>query len=284
MDEGKGPGAPARRARAIGTHALGAGVAVLVVVLMILWGVQRHLTYFPAGPPPPVARVLPGGTEVVLPTADGLRLDAWWLEAGPTAVLVLPGNAGNRAGRAPLAMALRDLGLSVLLVDYRGYGGNPGTPSQAGLLADARAAAHWLAARSEVEHVVVFGESLGAAVAVGLAREFPPSAVVLRSPFTSLADVARVHYGPVPRWLVRDRFPAEQWIGSMTAPVLVVAGDVDEVVPVGLSRRLSEAAAGPSTFVVVPGADHNDAALLDGDVLVRAVREFLAGAGLLDAT
>jgi uncharacterized protein len=287
MDDGDGPAAPARGrrrgARAHSARAIAVGGVLFMVVVVTLWGAQRRLTYFPAGAPPPVSRSLPGGVEVVLPTEDGLRLDAWWLEAGPTAVLVLPGNAGNRAGRAPLAVALHDLGLSVLLVDYRGYGGNAGTPSQAGLLADARAAQEWLAKRPDLDHVVVFGESLGAAVAVGLAREFPPSAVVLRSPFTSLPDVARVHYGPIPRWLVRDPFPAEQWIGSVRVPVLVVASDIDEVVPVALSRRLVEAAAGPSALVLVPGAGHNDRALLDGDVLVGALRDFLSALGLVDA-
>lgn len=126
--------------------------------------------------------------------------------------MVLPGNAGNRAGRVPLATALRRLGLSVLLVDYRGYGANPGTPSQDGLLADARAAADWLTAREDVDDVVYLGESLGAAEAAGLARERTPAALVLRSPFTSLVDMARTRYGPVPRWLLRDLAPiASRW-------------------------------------------------------------------------
>jgi fermentation-respiration switch protein FrsA (DUF1100 family) len=248
--------------------------------LVVLWSLQRRLTYFPAGPPPPVEDVLPGAEEVAVTTADGLRLHAWWAAAGPTAVLVLHGNGGNRAGRAPLAAALRDHGLSVLLLDYRGYGGNPGTPSQAGLLDDARAAADWLHARRDVEDVVYFGESLGAAVAVGLARERPARALVLRSPFTSLADVARTHYGPVPGWLLRDPYPAVDWIDRVTAPVLVVAGEQDTIVPVGLSRRLAEAADELRRFVTVPGADHNDRALLDGDGLLDAVVSFLADQGV----
>lgn len=251
-------------------------VALVALGLVVIgWALQRRLVYFPAGPPPPVARVLPGATQVDVTTSDGLDLQAWWVEAGPTAVLVLPGNAGNRAGRAPLAAALRDRGLSVLLLDHRGYGGNPGTPSEAGLLADARAAAAWLRERPGVEAVVYFGESLGSAVAVGIARDDPPDALVLRSPFPSLVDVARVHYGPVPAWLVRDRYPTGAWIGSVASPLLVVVGEQDGIVPTDLSRRVLELAPEPRRFVSVPDAGHNDRALLDGDVLIEAVTTFL---------
>jgi fermentation-respiration switch protein FrsA (DUF1100 family) len=123
---------------------------VILGVIVVVWSFQRRLVYLPGGPPPPVEQVFHGAVEVTLTTSDGLDLQAWWVEAGPTAVLVLPGNAGNRAGRVPLAAALEKRGLSVLLLDYRGYGGNPGTPSQAGLLTDARAAADWLRARPNV--------------------------------------------------------------------------------------------------------------------------------------
>lgn len=260
---------------------LAAVLAVLLVVAVVLWSAQRRLTYFPAGPPPPVEQVLPSGTEVVITTDDDLDLRAWWLPGGRTAVMVLPGNGGNRAGRAMLATALGELGVSVLLVDYRGYGGNPGTPSQAGLLTDARAAAGWLDARRDVDDVVYFGESLGSAVAVGLARRNPPAAMVLRSPFTSLVDVARTHYGPLPGWLLRDRYPALEWIDAVSVPLLVVASRADEIIPHALSTRLYEAASEPKTIAIVPDAGHNDPDLLDGQVMIGAVRDFLAAHGLL---
>lgn len=252
-----------------------------ILSLAALRVMAPHLTYVPGPAPPPVATVLPGGEDVALTTVDGLELTAWWLDGGPTAVLVLPGNAGNRAARAPLATALHERGLSVLLVDYRGYGGNPGSPDQGGLLADAGAAADWLAARSDVEHVVHLGESLGGAVALGLAREHAPDAVVLRSPFTSLTDVARAQFGPVPRWLLRDRFPAETWVADLDAPLLVVTGSRDNVVPTELSRRLFDAAPEPKSLVTVPGAGHNDRALLDGDVFIGALDAFLDEHGLV---
>ena len=128
---------------------------------------------------------------------------------------------------------------------------------------------------------MVFGESIGAAVAVGLAVDRPPAALVLRSPFTSLGDVACVHDGPVPDWLLRDRYPSLQRVGRLSSPLLVVAGDADGIVPIELSRRLFAAAPEPKQFVAVPGAGHNDLALLSGPLLIDAVTSFLEQQELL---
>jgi fermentation-respiration switch protein FrsA (DUF1100 family) len=207
-------------------------VAVVLVLAALAWLFQRRLIYLPTpGKVPPAPIVLHAGQDVAFDTADGLRLAGWFVPAaagqGRATVLVLSGNAGNRAARAPLAAKLSRAGLSVLLVDYRGYGGNPGSPSESGLLADARAARAYLAARGDVDpaRLVYFGESLGAAVAVRLALEWPPMALVLRSPFTSLADVGRVHYPFLPvRLLLRDRYASIEQVGGLRCPVLVVAG------------------------------------------------------------
>jgi uncharacterized protein len=256
-------------------------VAVVVaLLLLVVFALQRRLVYFPAGRPPPVADVLPGGSEVTFTTADGVALSAWYLPGGPVGVVVLPGNAGNRAGRVPLATALAELGLSVVLVDYRGYGGNPGTPTQVGLERDGEAAATWLAARPGLRHVVYFGESIGAAVAIAVAVRHPPAALILRSPFTSLADVARVHYGPVPDWLLRDRFPSAERVASVEAPVLVIAGEDDRIVPIAQSRRLFAAANEPKHFVAIPSAGHNDLALLHGERMMAEIATFLSVHGL----
>lgn len=251
-------------------------VMVPVVVLLVLaWALQRRLIYLPSGRVPAAGSVLPGAEEVSFDTEDGLRLRGWFVPgtAGAT-VLVFNGNAGNRADRAALAAALGRAGLSVLLFDYRGYGGNPGHPSESGLAADARAARGYLLSRPDVRpaSIVYFGESLGAAVAVGLAAEHPPAALVLRSPFTALADVAQLHYPYLPaRLLLKDRYDSLARIRLVRCPLLVVAGGADGIVPAAQSRELHDAAAEPKRYVEIPGAGHNDLELLAGDRLVREV-------------
>jgi len=242
-------------------------------MLSRIWAQQRRLIYFPS--PGPVPYVV-GARDVVLETEDGIRLGAWYFPAGRTAVLVCNGNGGDRSMRAPLAAALNRLGYSVLLFDYRGYGGNPGSPTEDGLAADARAARAWLDAQPDVDRIAYFGESLGAAVAIGLAMQRPPAALVLRSPFTSLSDVAAVHYPWLPaRRLLLDRYPSIERIASVSAPLLVIAGDRDDIVPEALSRRLYDAAGEPKRYVVIRGAGHNDADLLDGPQMLDEVDRWL---------
>jgi uncharacterized protein len=203
---------------------------------------------------------------------------------GP-AVLVCNGNGGNRSMRAPLAAALARMGLHVLLFDYRGYGGNPGHPSEDGLAADARAALDQLVTRPEVDpaRVVYFGESLGAAVALRLATERPPAALVLRSPFASLAEVGRLHYPLLPvSLLLRDRYDSAALADRLATPLLVVAGGRQQSIPNSHSRRLFAAASQPKRLAVLNGADHNDPDLLAGPWLLAELRRFLAGVpGLL---
>lgn len=255
-------------------------IIVLALVVAGLWRFQRHLIYFPGGDVPPVADMLPGFSDVTLMTTDGLELAAWYREPqyspAMAVVVVFPGNAGSRADRVPLGSRLAESGLGVLLVDYRGYGGNPGSPSETGLALDARAAVRFLDRAAPGHPIVLFGESLGAAVAVELAVDEPPAALILRSPFTSLTDVARTHYSPgPPPFLLRDRYPSDQRIGSVSAPVLVIAGSEDSIVPTAQSRKLYDLAPEPKELLVVPGADHNDAELLAGGSVVETVRRFI---------
>jgi uncharacterized protein len=270
-----------------------APLTVIVIVTLVasglialMWSQQRRLIYFPSpGPVPSAAVVLPNGRDVVIDTEDGIRLGAWYFPIAGTApaVLVCNGNGGDRSMRAALAVALNRMGLSVLLFDYRGYGGNPGNPSEEGLAADARAAQAWLAAQPEVDpqRIAYFGESLGAAVTIGLAVQRPPAALVLRSPFTSLADVGAVHYPWLPvRRLLLDHYPSIERIASVRAPVLVIAGDRDDIVPARLSRRLFDAAGEPKRYVVIRSAGHNDPDLLDGRQMLDEIAGFLSSTGL----
>ena len=258
--------------------------AVAIALLTLLYVAQRRMIYFPGSTVPDAP--LPVGTEVLeLLTDDGLRLGAWFLPAtdgppGPApAVLVFNGNAGDRSHRLPLAASLAERGYGVLLFDYRGYAGNPGSPSEDGLRADARAAADALAARPDVdrERIVYFGESLGAAVAGGLAGERPPAALVLRSPPSSIADVGRHHYPylPILDQLLMDRYPLADQIRLVRSPLLVLVTEADEIVPEELSRRVFDAASEPKRYGRLSAEHHNDPAFLAGDELLAEVSAFL---------
>ena len=258
-----------------------AGALVAVALLALVWIGQRRMMYFPMGiVPPPDAAGLREAATITFDTADGLTLHGWYVAPEPAhgTVIVFNGNAGNRAYRSSLARALSAHGLAVLLFDYRGFGGNPGSPSETGLMADARAARAWLAAHPGAASLPVtyFGESLGAAVAAALAVESPPAVLVLRSPFTSMAEVGAVHYPVLPvRWLVRDRYATIDLIARVRSPLLVIAGDRDSIVPVEQSRRVYDAATADKTLVILPGADHNDDELLSGPALIEAVVSFV---------
>jgi hypothetical protein len=257
---------------------------VLLALGVVAWTQQRRLMYFPfAEVPSPGAVGVSGVSEVSFPTADGLRLNAWFVSRTPApefTVIVFNGNAGNRAFRAPLADALAHANLAVLLFDYRGFGGNPGSPSESGLMNDARAARAYVAGRPGVDRarLVYFGESLGTAVATQLAVEHPPAALVLRSPFTSMTDVGSHHYSLLPvRWLLRDRYATIDRIARVKAPILVIGGDQDRIVPIEQTRRVYEAAPDPKSLLVINGADHNDDSLLAGREMIDGVLRFLRG-------
>ena len=258
---------------------------IVIVILGVVWLAQRSLIYFPDGRvPAPAAVGLAAAEAVGFRTEDGLDLEAWFVPAREPAadrtIVMFNGNAGNRAHRAPLAALFAEYGWATLLVDYRGYGGNPGLPSERGLQRDARAAIGYLASRGDVNlaRVVYFGESLGAAVAIELATEFPPAALILRSPFASLAATGHHHYPFLPvRLLLRDRYPSIDRIAAIDGPKLFIAGDQDRIVPLDDTQALFDAAGEPKRLVVIPGADHNDEALFSGPALLGAVREFLEG-------
>lgn len=257
-------GAVARGALVVG--------AVVVVALVALWVFQRRLIYFPTGDPgsPPT-----GWLATSVATDDGIELGVWH-RVPPTegaVVVVFNGNAGNRRDRLPLGSALARDGFVVVLFDYRGYGGNEGSPSEPGLASDARAVAAWAREEYPDRPLLFLGESLGAAVAVGEAVERPPDGLVLRSPFTSLADAASANYFGIPTgWLLRDSYPTVDRIEDLDRPVTVVAGTADSIVPISQSHRVFDRAAVPFEWVPVDGADHNDPELNSGPEVIAAVR------------
>lgn len=251
------------------------GAVVWLVLVGLAWAFQRSLIYLPDAAAP----VAPDDVEeVALTTGDGLELTSWFLAVDDpvSTVLVTPGNAGNRALRLPLARELAARGHQVLLLDYRGYGGNPGRPDGDGLIADAVAAHDHLVGRGDVDpdRVVHLGESIGTGVAAGVSAQREPAAVVLRSPFPELADAGARAYPFLPvRTLLRDRFLVTERLAPLDVPVLVVAGSADRIVPTDLSERVADDLGAP--LVLVDRAGHDDRALLDGDRYLDAVDGFL---------
>ena len=208
--------------------------------------------------------------DVVFEAEDGERLHGWWIPAlRPPSIghlLYCHGNGGNIGDRVPQARALADAGLDVLLFDYRGYGRSSGSPDEPGTYRDGRAALRALLSRPGVDagRVVYLGESLGGGVALALALESPPLGLVLESTFTSVREMARLHYPLVPRALVPDAYPNLARIAGLRAPLLVIHGERDEVVPLAHGQALFASAPEPKWLRVVAGAGHNDLALLAG--------------------
>ena len=209
--------------------------------------------------------------------ADGTKLHGWYLPhpRARAVVLFCHGNGGNITHRADALRRLNRAGVSVLMFDYRGYGRSEGKPSEAGILADARAARAWLATRENIREsdIVMMGESLGGAAAVDLAARDGARALVLESTFSSLPDVGAYHYPWLPvRLLARTQLDSLSKIGNYQGPLLQVHGDQDTIVPIEFGRRLFEAANEPKQFLMLPGHDHNDTL---PDTYYDALAEFI---------
>ncbi len=222
---------------------------------------QRRMIYHP-GPlgRSPAAAGVPEMAAVSVRTGDGLVLGGWYAAGRrPATIVLFHGNTGSLADRAHKARVLLDAGFGVFLAGYRGFGGNDGAPDEAGLYADARAALVWLGGQGVAPGAIaVYGESLGTGVAVQMAVEGPVGAVVLEAPYTSLPELAPTMVPlALARLLMRDHFASLAKIRRVAAPLLIVHGEQDRVVPVTMGRRLLAAApAGEALFPAAAG--HND--------------------------
>jgi uncharacterized protein len=263
--------------------ALGAGAVYAALAVAAYLG-QRRLMYFPDR-----ARTLPaevglaGVTERVLETPDGYRVIAWYGKAQPgrPTLLYFHGNGGSLAIRAPRIARFVDEGWGVYMMTYRGYGGSTGSPSEAANVADARLAYHALVKEGvPPTSIIAYGESLGSGIAVRIAAELPVAGVILDAPYTSIVDVAAQAYPFLPvRLFLIDRYDTIRYIAAIKAPLLILHGANDGVVPVAMGRELARLAPEPKRLVVFPDGHHSDL-YINGNNAIDAVRAWIDGLGV----
>ena len=245
-------------------------------VLALMYVFQRTLIYFPDRTrTPPAAAGLPQAEEVALTSSDGEKLIAWHVapRGDKPVVLYFHGNGGALNLRADRFRDLTADGTGLVALSYRGYGGSSGWPSEDGLIRDARAAYDFAAARYAAERIVLWGELLGTGVAVALAAERPVAGVILDAPFTSAIDVGAAAYPFAPvRWMIKDTFHSDRRIVRVKAPILVLHGERDRVVPIAFGERLFVLANEPKRFVRFPAGGHVD---LDDFGAMAEVQKFL---------
>ena len=260
--------APARR------HLSPVGVAgvaglfvfgVLYLYLCVTYAIhQREYQYTLGGTrSTPEAAAAAGFTEVKIATADGERLDGWWRPPPATergVVLFLHGTPGTVPDQVWRLGQLQHSGLGILAIDWRGYGGSTGDPTELGLRADARAGFDFIRAAAPQSKIAVFGESLGTGPAVALARDRPVAGVLLNAPYASVRRLFELRGLPIPyRWLMKDPFDSEALVGGVTAPLLILHGTDDPAIPVAEAHRLYDAAHEPKMIFIADGAGHLDA-------------------------
>ncbi len=242
---------------------LGSALAAYGVLVGGLYVFQRHLLYFPDTRRPELGDLVALGVrEITLKTVDGLSLLSWYLPPRDSRPVIayFHGNGGHVGYRAERLRWFARSGYGVLMTEYRGYGGNPGTPSEAGLVADGVAALDFLGGEGIApDRLVIYGESLGSGVAVPLAAQREVAGLILEAAFTSVAEIAQHHYSFIPASaLLRDRFDSLARIGDVKAPILVLHGERDRVVPLRFGRALFDAAPEPKELWLSSAAGHED--------------------------
>jgi uncharacterized protein len=253
-------------------------LALYVGVAATMYFAQRSLMYFPETVhTTPAAAGLPEAQEVPLKAADGVAVVVWYVppQDGKPVIIYFHGNGGALEYRVARFRKLMSNGIGLVALEYRGYGGLSGSPTEQGLIADANAAYDFAAARYPVQQIVVWGESLGSGVAVALAAEKPVGRVILEAPFTSAVAVGEMRYWYLPvRLLMKDQFRSDERIGKVTAPLLILHGLHDRTVPYAMGEHLFELANKPKHIVRFLDGGHED---LDANGALDAVGRFLAG-------
>jgi fermentation-respiration switch protein FrsA (DUF1100 family) len=246
-------------------------------IVALMYFAQRALMYFPYTERlSPQDAGFPQAVEAELTASDGVRILAWTVapQPGKPVVLYFHGNGGSLAHRVARFEKLTDDGTGLVALSYRGYGGSEGAPSEEGLIDDARAAYAFARETYPDAPLVLWGESLGTGVAVAIAAEHDVAAVILEAPFTSAADVAFIAYPFLPvSLLMKDQFRSDARIGKVTAPLLIMHGTADRIVPFRLGERLYALANEPKAFVRFADGGHED---LDRYDHLSAARKFLS--------
>jgi fermentation-respiration switch protein FrsA (DUF1100 family) len=247
-------------------------------VLGLMYVFQRSLMYFPdRARTPPAAAGLSQVQEVILKSTDGENLIAWYMPPQESKPLVIyfHGNGGALNLRADRFRWLTADGFGLLALSYRGYGGSTGKPTEAGMLLDAMAAYDFAATRYPSGRIVLWGESLGTGVAVALAADRQIGGLILDAPFTSAVDIGAAAYPFLPvRWFMKDSFRSNERIGRVKAPLLVLHGEQDHIVPIAFGERLFALANEPKKMARFPSGGHVN---LDDHGAAESARSFLNG-------
>jgi uncharacterized protein len=255
-----------------------AALAVYACIAVVLYVTQRSLMYFPETThTTPAQAGLPEAVEVPLIAADGVHITAWHVppRTGFPVIVYFHGNGGALRYSVARFRELVSAGIGLVALEYRGYGGNGGSPSERGLIADGEAAYAFAAAHYPVQQIVLWGQSLGSGVAVAVAAEKPVSRLILEAPFTSAAAVASIRYWYMPvSLLMKDQFRSDERIRKVTAPLLILHGVKDTVVPYAMGEQMFELANQPKHIVRFLDGGHED---LDANGALDAVARFLAG-------
>ena len=251
-------------------------VVCYIALLGLMYVFQRRLLYIPSRAAPSLSGFEGVFEEAQTQTADGLSLTHWLAKRGKPYVLVLHGNAGNIEDRAHKFRFLADQGHSVMLISYRGYGGNPGRPSERDIISDSALALEWLLKKENIssKETVLLGESLGSGAAIALAAKYPVRGLIFDTVYSSIADVGQSVYPFIPvRWLLKDTWDSMSRIQKARAPSLFIHSKHDTVIPFRFAKKLFDAAGPPKQPLWLERSDHNDN--LSHESVRQAILDFL---------
>ncbi len=255
-------------------------ISVWLILVMLIYIFQARFVYFPD----PKLLLSPADAgmdfeQILLNTSDKVSIHGWYIPRPDSlyTLIFLHGNAGNISHRLDSLRIFHQLGLSVVIIDYRGYGLSSGSPTEAGTYRDAEAVWDYLISEQQLsaQNIIIFGRSLGGGIATWLARKHPPAALILESTFTSIPDMASLMYPYLPiRWMGRIHYPNLERIDQIKCPILFIHSPEDKLVPYAFGRKLYERARPPKSFLTIQGG-HNDGFLLSGSRYTDGIENFI---------